>query len=45
MRNWNNFPPTTQKSENFTWKGYFWPKYMRFGLKKYKGVIFHDTEE
>ena len=23
--------------------GYFCPKYMRFELKKYNGVIFHDT--
>ena len=24
---------------------YFCPKYMRFELKKYRGVIFHDTEQ
>ena len=40
-----DFPPTTQKSENFTPMGYFCPKYMRFELKKYRGVIFHDTEQ
>ena len=34
-----NFHPATQKSESFC------PKYMRFELKKYKGVIFHDTEQ
>ena len=36
-----NFHPTTQKSE----RDYFCPKYMRFKLKKYRGVIFHDTEK
>ena len=25
--------------------GCFWPKYIMFELKKYRGVIFHDTEE
>ena len=40
-----NFHPTTQKSENFTSMGYFFPKYMGFELKKYRGVIFHDTEQ
>ena len=44
MRNLVNFHLTTQKSENFTSIGYFCPKYMRFELKKYRGVIFHDTE-
>ena len=38
MRNLVNFHPTTQK-------GYFCPKYMRFELKKYGGVIFHGTEQ
>ena len=45
MRNLVNFHPTTQKSKNFTPMGYFCPKYMRFELKKYRGVIFHDTEQ
>ena len=44
MKHLVNFHPTTQKSKNFTWMGYFCPKYMRFGLKKFRGVIFHDTE-
>ena len=35
--------PTTQKSKNFTSMGYFCPKYMSFELKKYRGLIFHDT--
>ena len=45
MRNLANFHPTTQKSKNFTLMSYFCPKYMRFELKKYRGFIFHDTEE
>ena len=45
MRNLVNFHPTTQKSENFTSMGSFCPKYVRFELKKYKGVICHDTEQ
>ena len=45
MRNLTNFHLTTQKSENFFSVGSFCPKYARFGLQKYRGVIFHDTEQ
>ena len=45
MRNLVNFYPTIQKSENFTLMGSFCPKYMRFELKKYRGVMFHDTKQ
>ena len=45
MRNLVNFQPTTQKSENFTSMGYFCPKYMRLELKRYRGVVFHNTEQ
>ena len=45
MRNFVNFHSTTQKFQNFTLMGYFCPKYMRFELKKYGAVIFHDTEQ
>ena len=45
MRNFVNFHQTTQKSKNFKLMGYFCLKYMRFELKKYRGVIFHDTEQ
>ena len=45
MRNLLNFHPTTQKSETFAQMGYFCSKYMRFDLKKYRGVTFHDTEQ
>ena len=44
MRNLLNFHPTTQKSKNFTSMGYFCPNYMRFEPKKYRGIIFYDTE-
>ena len=45
MRNLVNFHPTIQKSKHFTSMDYFWPKYMRFELKKYRGDIFHDREQ
>ena len=41
-RNLVNFHPKTQ---NFFSMGSFCPKYTRFELQKYIGVIFHDTEE
>ena len=45
MKNFVNFDPTTQKFQNFTSMDYSCPKYPRFELKKYGGVIFHDTEQ
>ena len=45
MRNLINFHPTIQKSKNFTLIGYFCPKYMRFELKKYRALNFHDTKQ
>ena len=42
MRNLVNFHPTTQKSE--TSISCFCPKYVRFELKKCRGVVFHDTK-
>ena len=45
MRNFVIFHPTTQKSKNLTSMGYFCPKYVRFELKKYRVVIFHNTEQ
>ena len=41
IRNLVNFHPTAQKPKNFTSIGYFYPKYMRFELKR-GGVIFHE---
>ena len=40
-----NFHLTTRKSENFTSMGYFCPKYMKFELKKYRGVISRGTKQ
>ena len=46
MKNLENFHRATQKSENFTLMGYSVRKYMRFELKKkYRGFIFHQTEQ
>ena len=45
IRNLVNFHPTTQKFANFFSMGSFCPKYTRFELKNYKGVMCHDTEE
>ena len=45
MRDLVNFHPTTQKFENFFLMGSFCPKYTRFELQKYRGVIFHETEQ
>ena len=45
VRNFVRFHPATQKLKKFTLMGYFCPKYMRFELKKYSGVIFHVTEQ
>ena len=45
MRNLVNFHSSTQKSKNFTLIYYFCPKCKRFELKKYRGVIFLDTEQ
>ena len=32
-------------SKSFTLMGSFWAKYILFKIKKYRGVIFHETEE
>ena len=46
IRNLANFDPSTRKSKKiFTSIGSFWAKYILFELKKYRGVIFHETEE
>ena len=42
----NEFWPEHSKvSKIFTLMGSFWAKYKLFELKKYRGVIFHETEE
>ena len=45
MRNLVSFHPTTRIFANFTSMSYFCPKYMKFELKKCRGVIFHDTKQ
>ena len=45
IRNLTNFDPNTQISKIFSLVGSFWAKYILFELKRYKGVIFHETEE
>ena len=45
MKNSGNFHPTSQNSENFFLMDSFFPKYTSFELQKYRGVIFHDTEQ
>ena len=45
MKKLVNFQSSSQKSQNLTSMGSFCPKYIRFELKKYRGVIFHDTEQ
>ena len=48
FQNWHkefaNFDLRTQKSQKFTLSWAFWPIYIIFELKKYRGVIFHDTK-
>ena len=45
MMNFTNFDPSTRKSKKFVLIGSLWPKYILLELQKYRGVIFHDTEE
>ena len=46
IRNLTNFVPSTQKfSKIFILMASFWAKYILFELKKYRVIIFHETEE
>ena len=45
MRNFTNFDSSARKSKKIVLIGSLWPKYILFELQKYRGVIFHDTEE
>ena len=50
FQNWHNdfdkfWPEHSKISKFFTLMGHFWAKYILFKLKKYRGVIFHETEE
>ena len=40
MRNFVNFHPATQKSENFTSVGHFCPKYKRFEIENAEELSF-----
>ena len=44
-KNLVNFDLSTRNSQISTLTGSFCAKYITFELKKYRGVIFHDTEE
>ena len=44
-RNLVKFHPTTQKSGKFFFMSSFCPKYTRFEAQKFRGVIFHVTEQ
>ena len=46
MRKLTNFDPSTLKiSQICTLMGSFWTNYIMFELKRYRGVMFHDTGE
>ena len=45
IKNLVNFQPTTQNYENFFWIAYCCLKYARFEVKKYRKIIFRNTEE
>ena len=45
IRNLTNFDSRTWVSKSYSLMGCFWPKYIMFVLKRYRGVIFHDTRE
>ena len=45
MRHLANFHPTNQKSENLFTMSFNCSKYTKCELQKYRGIIFHDTEQ
>ena len=46
MKNLMNFHPTIQKSLKISLQGaLIVQSILRFELKKYRGIIFHDTEQ
>ena len=50
FQNWHKefdkfWPEHSKVSKIFTLMGSFWAKYILFELKKYRGIIFHETEE
>ena len=49
FQNWHKkfkfWPERWKVSKIFILMGSFWEKYLLFQLKKYRGIIFHETEE
>ena len=50
VQNWHEefdkfWPEHSKNSKNYTLMGCFWPKYIMFELKKYRGVMFDGTED
>ena len=50
FQNWHQefdkfWPEHSKVSKIFALMGFYWAKYILFKLKKYRGVIFHKTEE
>ena len=50
IQNWHEefdefWPEHLKVSKIFILMGSYWAKYILFGLKKNRGVIFHETEE
>ena len=50
FQNWHKefdeiWPEHLKDSKNFILMGSFWAKYIMLNLKRYIGIIFHETEE
>ena len=50
FQNWHEefekfWPEHSEVSKTFNLMGSFWAKYIFFEVEKYRGVIFHETEE
>ena len=45
IKNLTKLDRSTQKPKTFILMGFFWAKYILFELKRYRGIIFHETEE
>ena len=45
MKKLANIDPTLESLKICTLMGFFWPKYIIFGLKKHRGVMHHYTKD
>ena len=45
LHNLVNFHASSQRSENLEFDRIFCPKHLKLLMKKYRRVMFHDTEE